>query len=111
MLAIKLTVLLLGASLLSPAQESIPQPAPPLSATEIMARVAVNQDRSEALRKQYVYRQHIHVLTHKPGGRLQREETSDYDMIPQPDGVEKKLKLINGRYWKKGKYESFEGEP
>jgi hypothetical protein len=111
MLAIKLTVLLLAASLVSPGQESSPQPVPPLSAAEIMARVALNQDRSEALRKQYIYRQHIHVLTHKPGGRLQREETSDYDMIPQPDGVEKKLKLITGRYWKKGTYESFDGEP
>jgi hypothetical protein len=103
---------LLVVSLASAGQESTPQAAAPSpTAAEIMARVAVNQDRSEALRKQYVYRQHIHVLTHKPGGRLQREETSDYDIIPQPDGVEKKLKLINGRYWKKGKYQMFEGEP
>jgi hypothetical protein len=112
MLAINLTVLLAAASLASAGQVSNPQAtAPAVTATEIMARVAVNQDRSEALRKQYVYRQHIHVLTHKPGGSLQREETTDYDMIPQPDGVEKKLKLVTGRYWKKGKYESFDGEP
>ncbi len=112
MLAIKLTVLLAAASLVSAGQESNPQAtAPAVTAAEIMARVAVNQDRSEALRKQYIYRQHVHVLTHKPGGRLQREETTDYDMIPQPDGVEKKLKLVTGRYWKKGKYESFDGEP
>ncbi len=112
MLAIKLTVLLVAASLASAGQESNPQAtAPAVKAAEIMARVAVNQDRSEALRKQYIYRQHVHVLTHKPGGRLQREETTDYDMIPQPDGVEKKLKLVTGRYWKKGKYESFDGEP
>ena len=54
----------------------------PLTADEIMARVAANQDRSEALRKQYVYRQHIHILTHKPNGRLLREETADYDVVP-----------------------------
>jgi len=83
----------------------------PLTADEIMARVAANQDRSEALRREYVYRQHIHILTHKPGGRLLREETTDYDVTPMPDGTEKKLKLLTGKYWVKGKYEAFEGEP
>lgn len=109
--AINVAIFLLAVSLVSLPQESSPQPTAPISAAEIMARVAVNQDHSEELRKQYVYRQHIHVLTHKPGGRLQREETSDYDMVPQPGGVEKKLKTITGRYWKKGKYETFDGEP
>ena len=82
-----------------------------LTADAIMARVAANQDRSEELRKQYVYRQHTHILTHKPKGRLQREETADYDVTPTPDGTQKELKLITGRYWNKGKYETFEGEP
>lgn len=76
-----------------------------------MARVAVNQDRSEAIRKQYVYKQHIHVVTHKPHGRLQREETADYDVTPMAEGTEKQLKLLTGRYWHKGKYEVFQGEP
>ena len=89
-----------------------PQPSPPeLSAEAIMARVAANQDRSEALRKQYVYRQHIHILTHKPGGKLMREETADYDMLPTQDGTEKTLTLLTGRYWHKGMYEQFTGEP
>jgi hypothetical protein len=86
-------------------------PAAPLSAEAIMARVAANQDRSEALRKEFVYRQHIHILTHKPSGKLQREETADYDVAPTPQGTEKKLKTLTGRYWAKGKYQSFEGEP
>lgn len=76
-----------------------------------MARVAGNQDRSEALRKEFVYRQHIHILSHKPGGRLMREETADYDVTPMPDGTEKKLASLTGRYWQKGKYETFSGEP
>ncbi len=46
--------------------------------------VAANQDRSEALRKQYVYRQHTHILTHRPKGRLLREETADYNVLPTP---------------------------
>ncbi len=83
----------------------------PLTAEAIMARVAANQDRSEALRKQYVYRQHIHIISHKPNGRLLREETADYDVVPTPDGTEKQLKVITGRYWNKGKYETFQGEP
>ena len=104
MSTVRWMMFLLVASLASAGQESTPQAAAPSpTAAEIMARVAVNQDRSESLRKQYIYRQHVHVLTHKPGGRLQREETTDYDMIPQPDGVEKKLKLVTGRYWKKRK--------
>jgi hypothetical protein len=86
-------------------------PAAPLSAEAIMARVAANQDRSEALRKEFVYRQHIHILTHKPSGKLQREETADYDVAPTPQGTEKKLKTLTGRYLAKGKYKSFEGEP
>jgi hypothetical protein len=50
-------------------------------------------------------------VTHKPGGKLLREETADYDVTPQPEGTEKKLTSITGRYWKKPKYETFEGEP
>ena len=76
-----------------------------------MARVAVNQDRSELLRKQYVYKQHIHIVTHKPRGRLMREETADYDVVPMPEGTEKQLKHLTGRYWFKGAYKEFESEP
>jgi hypothetical protein len=86
-------------------------PDAPLTADAIMARVATNQDRSEELRKRYVYRQHTHILTHKPKGRLLREETADYDVVPTPDGTQKELKLLTGRYWNKGKYASFQGEP
>jgi hypothetical protein len=82
-----------------------------LTADEIMAHVAANQDRSEELRKQYVYVQHTHILSRKPKGRLLREERADYDVVPTAEGTQKELKLITGRYWSKGKYESFEGEP
>lgn len=76
-----------------------------------MARVAANQDRSDALRKQYVYKQQIHILTHKPGGKLMREETADYNVVPTADGTKKKLTLLTGRYWHKGRYEQFTGRP
>ena len=82
----------------------------PLTANDIMARVAANQNRSEALRKEYVYKQHIHIVTHKPQSRMVREETSDYDVVPQPIGIQKQLKLLTGRYWSKDKYVDFKGE-
>lgn len=104
--------IVLLAAVLAAGQDSQPEPAvPPLTADAIMARVAANQDRSEELRKQYVYRQHTHILTHKPKGRLLREETADYDVVPTSDGTQKELKLLTGRYWNKGKYEAFQGEP
>ncbi len=96
----------------SPAAKEADSAPAAFTADAIMARVAENQDRSEELRKQYVYRQHTHIVTHKPkGGRLQREETADYDVTPVPDGTQKELKTITGRYWNKGKYETFQGEP
>lgn len=94
------------------AQSAPPEPAKePLTAEEIMARVAANQDRSEVSRKEYVYRQHVHILSHRPKGRLLREETADYDVVPTPDGTEKKLTQLSGRYLSKGKYDTFSGEP
>jgi hypothetical protein len=88
-----------------------PQPPAALTAEAIMARVAANQDRSDALRKQYVYKQQIHILTHKPGGKLMREETADYNVVPTPDGTKKALTQLTGCYWHKGRYEQFRGEP
>ena len=84
--------------------------AEPLTAAEIMERVAANQDQGEALRNEYVYKQHIHIVTHKPGSRIVREETADYNVEPQPNGTEKQLKSLTGRYWNKGKYVEFQGE-
>jgi len=103
-------VLLISSFALAQTISSEP-PALPLTADEIMARVAANQDRAQDLRKEYVYKQHIHIVSHKPKGRLLREETADYDVTPTPKGTEKKLNLLTGRYWAKGKYETFSGEP
>ena len=83
----------------------------PLTAGDIMARVAANQDRGEALRKEYVYKQHIHITTHKPKSRMMREETADYEVVPLLDGPQKKLKSLTGRYWNKDKYVDIKSEP
>lgn len=76
-----------------------------------MARVAANQDQSVELRKNYIYKQHVHVVTHKPKGKLMRDETAEYDVLPTADGTTKKLILLSGRYLHKGKYQEFQGEP
>ena len=88
---------------------SADQPSP--SVDEIMARVAANQDRAEQIRAEYVYQQRIHVATLRTNGKLAREETADYLVTPTPDGTKKELKHIEGRYWHKGKYLTFQGEP
>jgi hypothetical protein len=110
-LIVRLLAFLLAADL-ADGQSAQPEvQTEPLKAEDIMARVAANQDRSEALRKEYVYKQHIHIATHNKS-RMVREETADYDVVPLPDGTtQKQLKLLTGRYWNKGKYVDFQGEP
>lgn len=81
-----------------------------LTADEIMSRVAANQDRADQLRKQYVYEQHVHVASKQTNGRLMREETADYDVVPGADKIDKKLRSLVGRYFEKGKYVEFAGE-
>lgn len=81
------------------------------TADAIMARVATNQDSSEKLRSQYIYQQHIQIITRKTSGKVLREETADYHVVPKPDHTERTLQQLTGRYWHKGKYETFSGEP
>ena len=82
----------------------------PLTAEAIMARVAANQDRSEKLRSQYVYHQRIRVASRKTNGKLLREETTEYHVVPQADSTKKILQRFTGRYWHKGKYLDYSGE-
>jgi len=111
--SVTMSVFACGALLIATASfAQSPQSEPPaLTAEAVMARVAANQDRGDALRKQYVYKQRIHILTHKPGGKLMREETADYNVVPTPGGTKKKLTLLTGRYWHKGRYKQFTGRP
>lgn len=78
------------------------------TAEAIMARVAANQDRSNKLRVDYLYHQHIQVASRKTNGKLMCEETTDYLVIPTPRGTKRELKRVNGRYWHKGRYLNFD---
>ena len=48
------------------------------------------------MRKQYVCKQHIHIITSKPGGKVMREETTQYEIVPTATGAQKQLKLLTG---------------
>jgi hypothetical protein len=84
---------------------------PPPTAAEIMGRVAQNQDREQKARNQFVYEQKMHRTMRRKDGKLLREEFWTFSVIPGPKGTEKNLLSVKGRYWKKGKYLPFEGEP
>lgn len=84
---------------------------PQISADQIMARVAVNQDRAQKQRDEYIYRQHIRIATRHPNGKLIREETTDYAVTPTPAGTKKELKEIEGRYFDKQAWHEFHAEP
>jgi len=95
----------------SSAPESSTAPAgAPLTADQIMARVAANQDRADALRSEYIYHQRIHVLLEKASGKRMRDVTSDYVVTPTPDGTKKELVHVEGYYRHKGKYLAFQGK-
>jgi hypothetical protein len=84
---------------------------PPITAEQIMSRVAANQDESVQSRSQFVYKQHIHTTSHLTNGKLMREEVKDVDVFPTPKGSERKLLSLVGTYRTKGKLVEFSGEP
>ncbi len=100
----RLTVaaLLFAAAVVSP---SLAVPADsPLSADQIMARVATNQDKTEAARQHYIYLQHIRMVSRRPGGRVMCEEVTDSRVSPQQKDSHQQLLALDGRYWLKGQY-------
>ena len=78
----------------APASNAAPASGSALSADEIMARVAANQDRSDALRNEYIYHQHIRVMSQKANGTRMRDEVTDYAVTPTEDGTKKELTSI-----------------
>ncbi len=107
-------LLLLLAGPLTHARAQTPaaaNPPPRLTAAEIMARVGANQDRSEVLRSQYLYRQHIEVVSRKTNRHLMREEAADYRVSPEPEGFKRTLMRLSGKYVSKGKYLTYASEP
>jgi len=80
-------------------------------AADIMKKVAENQDREQKERGRYIYEENIRVTTRHSNGKLAREEVTDLLVTPTPTGTEKKRQSIRGRYWHKGRYLDFSGDP
>ena len=98
-------LVIMAVSALGMASAQTPSP----TANQIMERVAGNQDRSQDLRRHYIYKQHVVVVSRKTNGKLMQEEASDYLVVPEPQGSTKKLARIAGRYWQKHEYVSYSG--
>lgn len=81
------------------------------TANEIMAQVAVNQDKAIQMRSSFVYQQHLDVATRHFSGKLAREEKADYAVTPTAATVERKLMTIAGQCEEKGHLVAFSGEP
>jgi hypothetical protein len=86
-------------------------PASDLTARQIMAQVAINQDKAVELRRSFIYQQHVVIATRHFNGKLAREEKADYDITPGAAKEERKLKSITGRCQKKNQVILFTGEP
>jgi hypothetical protein len=76
------------------------------TADAIMARVAGNQDKTEAERGHYVYTQHARVVSRK-GSRVMCEEVTDYRVTPTTRGSHRKLIKLDGRVLIKHKYVAY----
>ncbi|MDE1162738.1 MAG: hypothetical protein PW792_12430 [Acidobacteriaceae bacterium] len=79
----------------------------PLTADEIMQRVATNQDAAAAMRTHFVYTQHARTISRK-GKTIRCEETTDYRITPTATGSDKQLLKLDGRVFYKGKYIAYD---
>jgi hypothetical protein len=66
-------------------------------ATEIMRRVAGNQDRAMAARAAWVFDQNVFVRLQRPGGKLAREENRKYVVVPTEKGARRKIVSVEGK--------------
>lgn len=76
-------------------------------ASEIMARVAANQDRAAQARGRYVYAQKVRARMIRTNGKLAREEFRTYTVTPGAAGAQKKLTEFKGTYESKGKLHEY----
>jgi hypothetical protein len=88
------------------AQQPAGSGEPLLTADAIMARVATNQDLTEAERGHYVYVQHAHVLSRK-GKTVMCEEITDFRVTPSGSGSHEELLKLDGRVLRNHKYVTY----
>jgi hypothetical protein len=78
-----------------------------LTADQIMAKVAANQDRSEAARTHYVYLQHVRAVSRKTNGKVMCEEITDSRVSPRAKDSHQDLLKLDGRVWEKDHYAQY----
>ena len=105
-------VIVLSAALSSARMEVFAQipSVRPLTADSIMARVAANQDTSEAERAHYVYTQHARVVSRK-GKTIRCEEVTDTRVTPTATGSSQHLLKLDGRLLFKHGYVNYSELP
>src|SRR3569833_3149000 len=77
------------------------------TAESVMARVAANQDASEAERSHYVYVQHARMSSRK-GKTILCEEITDYRFTPSAGDTHEQLLKVDGRMLKNKKYVTYD---
>jgi hypothetical protein len=78
-----------------------------LTADQIMAKVAANQDRTESARTHYIYLQHIRAVSRKTNGKVMCEEITDSRVSPRAKGSHQDLLKLDGRAWQKNRYSHY----
>lgn len=71
--------------------------------SDILLRVAENQEKAVLARLSIVYTQETRTRLMRGGSKLAREEKRRYTVVPTPTSTEKKLDFFEGRYQKGGK--------
>ena len=66
------------------------------TAEEIMAKVAANMERAAAERRQFIYNQTVRSRFIRTNGKVARQETRLYSVLPTPGSTEKKLVSVEG---------------
>ena len=92
--------ILIALTLITPALAQQP------TAADIMAHVAINQDRAEADRARYIYVQHARMASRK-GKTVMCEEITDYRVTPSGTGSDRQLLKLDGRLLQKHQYVTY----
>jgi hypothetical protein len=76
------------------------------SADAIMAKVAANQDQSQADRAHYVYVQHAKMVSRR-GKTVMCDEITDYRVTPSAKDSHQQLLKLDGRLWSHHQYKHY----
>jgi hypothetical protein len=68
-------------------------------ATDIMRRVAENQERSQTARKAWVYDQNVFVKMIRSNGKPAREEERKYVVVPGEKGADRTVVSVDGKVY------------